>query len=121
MKLKLAENLPESLATELAGIGQDVDTVRQEGLAGRSDANVWSATQAAGRFLVTQDLDFSDARTFRPGTQHGLLLIRLPEAGRLALTRRVAEVFRREDVESWKGCFVVLSGHKLRVLRSGGG
>ena len=117
MKLKLDENLPESLATELADIGQDVDTVRQEGLAGHSDPDVWSAAQAAGRFLVTQDLDFSDVRKFRPSTHHGLLLIRLPEAGRLALTHRLIEVFRREDVESWKRCFVVLSGHKLRVLR----
>lgn len=48
---------------ELAALGHDVDTVRLEQLAGRDDGDVWSATQAAGRFLVTQDLDFSDRRT----------------------------------------------------------
>ena len=117
MKLKLDENLPESLVVQLTAVNQDVDTVRQEGLTGRPDLDVWAAAQAASRFLVTQDLDFSDVRRFRPGTHHGLLLVRLPEAGRLALAKRIVEVFRSEKVEEWQGCFVVLSGHKLRVLK----
>lgn len=117
MKIKLDENLPESLVAALAAINHDADNVRQEGLAGRDDPDVWAAAQAVGRFLITQDLDFSDTRKFQPGTHHGLLLVRLPHAGRLALTRRIVDVFVGEDVESWKGCFVVLSGHKLRVLR----
>ena len=120
MKLKLDENLPESLVAELAALNHDADNVRQEGMAGRDDPEVWAAAQAAGRFLITQDLDFSDVRRFQPGTHHGLLLVRLPEAGRAALTRRIVEVFQTEDVGSWTGCFVVLSGHKLRVLRPAG-
>jgi predicted nuclease of predicted toxin-antitoxin system len=121
MRLKLDENLPVSLLAELAALNHDVDTVRSEGLAGRDDPDIWTAAQAADRFLITQDLDFSDMRKFQPGTHHGLLLVRLPDAGRLALTRQIIEVFRREDVESWTGCFAVLSGHKLRVLRPPGG
>lgn len=117
MKLKLDENLPEALVAGLAGLNHDADNVRIEGLAGRNDADIWAAAQAAGRFFITQDLDFSDVRKFRPGTHQGLLLVRLPEAGRLSLTQRITEVFGSEDVESWAGCFVVLSGHKLRVLR----
>ena len=120
MKIKLDENLPESLVAELKALGHDADTVRQEGLAGEADPHVWAAAQKAERFLITQDLDFSDVRQFQPGTHRGLLLVRLHDAGRLALLRRIAEVFRSEDVESWKGCFVVLSGHKLRVLRPEG-
>ena len=118
MKIKLDENLPESLVAALAVLNHDTDNVRQEGLAGHDDPDVWAAAQAEGRFLITQDLDFSDTRKFQPGTHHGLLLVRLPDAGRTALTQRVAEVFRNEDIESWARCFVVLSGHKLRVLRA---
>ena len=120
MKIKLDENLPESLVAELTALGHDMDNVRQEGLAGYNDPDVWVAAQAAERFFVTQDFDFSDVRNFQPGTHHGLLLVRLPNAGRLSLTKRIVEVFRCEDVESWKGCFAVLSGHKLRVLRPAG-
>ena len=117
MRIKLDENLPELLAVELARLGHDVDTVRQEGLAGHPDPDVWAAAQAPGRFLITQNLDFSDTRIFRPGTHHGLLLVRLPNAGRTALVQQIAALFRREEVGAWQACFVVLSGHKLRVLR----
>jgi predicted nuclease of predicted toxin-antitoxin system len=117
MKLKLDENLPESLLSDLAALNHDVDNVRQEGLAGREDQEIWSAAQAEHRLLITQDLDFSDVRQFQPGTHHGLMLVRLPEAGRLALSRKIADVFRHENVESWSGCYIVLSEHKLRILR----
>src|SRR6266545_3756252 len=62
MKLKLDENLPESLVQELSASGHDVDTVRHEGVAGQSDPNVWRSAQDNGRFFITQDLDFSDIR-----------------------------------------------------------
>ena len=120
MKFKLDENLPESLAAHLATLKHDADNVRQEHLAGHDDEEIWAAAQAADRFLITQDLDFSDLRKFQPGTHHGVLLVRLPNAGRGALTRRILEALRTEDVESWKCCFVVLSEHKLRVLRPAG-
>ena len=31
---------------------------------------------------LTQDLDFSDVRQFRPGTRAGLMLVRLQQPGR---------------------------------------
>lgn len=77
MKLKLDENLPSGLLSALQALGHDVDSVPSEQLSGHEDASVWTAAQAAGRFLVTQDLDFSDSRRYVPGTHHGLLLVRL--------------------------------------------
>jgi predicted nuclease of predicted toxin-antitoxin system len=117
VKLKLDENLPESLAAALAVLGHDVDTVRGESLAGHDDAEVWSGAQETGRFLLTQDLDFSDRRKFRPGSHHGLLLIRLRAPGRVALAEKITRLFETEDVEKWARCFVVVSERKLRVLR----
>lgn len=91
--------------------------MRDEGLGGQHDSVVWDAAQKAGRFLITQDLDFSDIRRFAPGTHEGLLLVRLREPGRNALLRRLQAVFETEDPNDWKRCFVVLTDHKLRVLR----
>ena len=73
MKIKLDENLPDRLVSVLTGFAHDVDTVRGEQLTGRADADVWSAAQAAQRFLITQDLDFYDVRRYTPGTHAGLL------------------------------------------------
>jgi predicted nuclease of predicted toxin-antitoxin system len=82
MKIKLDENLPIGLVEPLAKLGHDVDTVPQESLAGQPDPKVWDAAQKAKRFLVTQDLDFSDIRRFAPGTHRGLLLVRLSNPSR---------------------------------------
>ena len=78
---------------------------------------VWDAAQRAGRFLITQVLDFSDIRRFAPGTHKGILLVRLREPGRIALMNRIRDVFQVEKVEDWNGCFVVATDHKIRVRR----
>ena len=117
MRIKLDENMPNRLVDVLTGLGHDVDSVYSEHLIGRPDPTVWQAAQTTGRFLITQDLDFSDVRQFAPGTHHGLLLVRLHDPGRLAVASRVEMLFRTEDVERWRGCFVVATDRKLRVRR----
>ena len=79
------------------------------------DPAVWKAAQTTDRFLITQDLDFSDIRRYAPGTHHGLLLVRLRVPGRRALTERVRALFTQERVEDWKGCLVVATDVKLRI------
>lgn len=120
MKIKLDENLPASLAPALELKEFDVDTIEEEGLVGRIDQDVFQAAQAAGRFFITQDLDFSDTRRYRPGAHPGILLLRLRVPGRLALTQRVLSLFDREDALTWAGCFVVATDWRLRIVRPKG-
>jgi predicted nuclease of predicted toxin-antitoxin system len=117
MRIKLDENLPARLKEVLGSFGHDVETVLDEGLCGAVDAEVWAAAQAEGRFFITQDLDFSDVRRFAPGTHPGLLLVRIPEGEQWRVAEYVAGWLRGEDVERWKGCFIVASPRKLRILR----
>lgn len=92
MKIKLDENLPAKLVPVLQRHGHDVDTVPDEHLIGRPDADIWQAVCSEGRFLITQDLDFSDTRQFAPGTHAGLLLVRLRQPGVHALMAAVNSV-----------------------------
>ncbi len=117
MKVKIDENIPAKVARVLNQLGHETDTVHQEGLAGQNDERIWEAAQEAKRFLITQDLDFSDIRRFVPGTHYGLLLVRLRSPGRLALMERIRTLFQTEQVENWQGCFIVVTEHKLRVRR----
>lgn len=117
MKIKLDENLPLGLATALKSLGHNVHTTAQEGLSGKPDADVWMITQREERFLITQDLDFSDLRQFTPGSHHGILLVRLHSPDWRNLSERVAKIFREENVEQWAGCFVVATEHKIRIVR----
>lgn len=117
MKIKLDENLPYALAVELRNLGHDVDTVADEGLLGSEDAFLWRAIQVAERFLVTQDLDFSDARKYQSGTHFGILLLRFGDLKMIAIIDRVRTIFKTEHVEQWARCCVVATEWKVRVTR----
>jgi predicted nuclease of predicted toxin-antitoxin system len=118
VRIKLDENVPARAAERLRTLGHDVDTVITEGLAGRPDPDVWRAAQAAERFLVTQDLDFSDIRRFAPGTHHGILLVRVPDDAQWRLTDFLIGWFGSPECEGWIRCFVVATPNKVRVLRA---
>jgi len=117
MKVKLDENLPFRLASILKHLGHDVHTLQYEGLLGRPDKEIWERAQQESRFLITQDMDFSDSRKFIPGSHHGILLLRLRSSDRTSLVERVTELFQNESVGEWNGCFVVATERKIRVLR----
>ena len=115
MRIKLDENLPVSLVPVLQRQGHDVHTVVDEQLAGRSDGVIWQAVIGENRFLITQDLDFSDSRRFSPGSHPGILLVRLRIPGAKALIASVGAI--ADQIAQWSGCFVVLTENKIRVKR----
>jgi predicted nuclease of predicted toxin-antitoxin system len=117
MKIKIDENLPVQLAPVLINLGHDTHTMREEGLAGCSDHEVWEAVQKESRFLITQDLDFSDRRQFAAGSHHGILLIRMRSPKQKDLIRRIGQHFQSENVTEWYGCFIVASELKIRVQK----
>jgi predicted nuclease of predicted toxin-antitoxin system len=117
LKIKLDENLPRELGPLLRGMGHDADSVHDEGLDSRPDPDIWAAAQTEGRFFVTQDMDFSDARFFEPGTHAGLLLVRLKNPSRSALTRVVHGFFLRDAHGCPPSAFIVLSERGPRLYR----
>jgi predicted nuclease of predicted toxin-antitoxin system len=119
MKIKLDENLPLRLAILLKDLGHDTHTLHDESLVGHPDSNLWEATQKESRFLITQDLDFSDLRQFAPGSHHGILLVRLRSPSRSDLVERIEQLFQKENVSEWARCFVVATERKIRVLKPG--
>jgi predicted nuclease of predicted toxin-antitoxin system len=101
----------------LKDLGHDVHTQHDELLLGHADGEIWEATQKESRFLITQDLDFSDLRQFAPGSHYGILLVRLRSPNRRDLIERIGELFRKENVSDWAGCFLIATERKIRVLK----
>jgi predicted nuclease of predicted toxin-antitoxin system len=66
VRIKLDENLPDSVIDVLAGAGHDLDTVRDEGLRAAKDPAVLAGTTAHSRLLVTLDRGLGNIRTYRP-------------------------------------------------------
>ena len=115
MKIKLDENLPEGLKELLAGKGHDVHTVPDESLIGKDDNVIFEAALRESRMLLTQDLDFSDARKFRPGTHSGVVVIRMRDPSRRRIIARMRQILDDGPIDGWAGCFVVISDRKLRI------
>jgi len=117
VRLKLDENVPVTAAVLLRERGFDMDTVRDENLIGHSNDAVWRAAQADSRFLITQDLDFSDTRKFVPGSHHGILLVRLPDSEQWRINDYLVAWFSDPVARSWARCVVVATPTKVRVIR----
>lgn len=59
MKILLDENLSPRLALALADVYPGSESVRECGLRGCSDIEVWRYAQASGFAIVSKDSDFS--------------------------------------------------------------
>jgi hypothetical protein len=64
VRVKLDENLPDSVLSILGGAGHDVDTARAEGLRGAKDPAVLAGATADGRLLLTLDRGLGDIRAY---------------------------------------------------------
>jgi predicted nuclease of predicted toxin-antitoxin system len=79
MRLKLDENIDERLAVLLRDAGHNTSTVREQGLHGTVDPDLYNHTVLEGRVLVTLDLDFSNVFRYPPKPTPGLVVLRGPD------------------------------------------
>lgn len=102
MRFKIDENLPAEIAGLLQLAGHDALTVIDQKLTGEDDARILAICKQEKRALVTLDLDFSDARSYRPHEYSGLVVLRLYKQDKphvLATISRIIPIFEREQVE----------------------
>ena len=78
MKFKLDENFGSRTVGVFRQLGHDVETVRDEGLQGCSDDNLFALCSQERRCLVTLDLDFADVIRFPPRDAAGIAVVRVP-------------------------------------------
>jgi predicted nuclease of predicted toxin-antitoxin system len=58
--------------------GHEVEDVRDVGLRGQSDDDIFVYTQARDAPLIAAKKDFADILRFRPGTHAGIVVVRVP-------------------------------------------
>ncbi len=115
MRIKVDEDLPLAVARLLRDAGYDAETVREEGLGGCKDPDLWEVVQAEERFLVTADKGFGDIRAFPPGTHAGVLLLRPDEDGIQPLIELMKQVMASYDLALLAGLLVVATPRGVRI------
>ncbi len=78
MRFKLDENFGRRTLGVFRELGHDVETVRDEGLQGCSDGDLFALCSQERRCLVTLDLDFADVIRFPPHVSAGIAVVRVP-------------------------------------------
>ncbi|MCH8207085.1 MAG: DUF5615 family PIN-like protein [Chloroflexi bacterium] len=115
MRFKLDENLGTRTQRVFRARGHDVGTVREQGLGGSSDADLYSVCRSEGLCLVTLDLDFSDVSRFPPG-ENGTVVIRPPGNASLMLLNQLVEEFLKTLAHmSPEGALWIVEAGRVRV------
>jgi predicted nuclease of predicted toxin-antitoxin system len=117
LRLKLDENVPDSVIAPLGRVGHDVDTARAEGLRGAKDPVVLAGATADGRLLLTLDRGLGDIRAYPPGTHAGVIVIRLDHQSPRAIRHAVERIGASLDLDNLQGCIAVWRDGELRVRR----
>ena len=111
------EDVPRSTARVLRDAGFDAVDVRDVGLRGKSDSEVFTFAQQEGRLLITCDLGFSNILNFPPSQSRGILVVRIPDREPIAVFNR--EVLRvvQEVAENLFQHLAIVEVGKVRLRK----
>jgi len=122
MKCLVDEALPRSMAKSLRAEGIDAVDVRDVGLKGRSDDEVFAYAVQHGYCLLTLDRDFAGRLRFPPQPHPGILLGRFPETiSSPVLVREITRLLIQLAGEDLRQTVVILGPGRIRLRRVPGG
>jgi predicted nuclease of predicted toxin-antitoxin system len=112
------EDLPRSLVPQLRAAGIAADDVRDVGLRGRSDDEIFEYAVAHGLTLLTADVGFGNILRFRPGTHAGVVVARFPnELPTATLNQAIVATLRTLSEAEIDGSLVVIEPGRIRLRR----
>lgn len=112
------EDMPRSTAVALREAGHNALDVRDVGLRGHSDAEVFAFAQSQRAVLVSADKGFADTVTFVPGTHEGLVVLRLPnELPTREVNRQLLRALSDLEGEDLMGMLVIVEAGRVRIRR----
>ncbi len=118
MKFKLDENIDVRIVEQFHSRGHEAETVRDEGLQGRADEEIFRVCKAEQRTLVTLDLDFSNPFRFPPSSEGGTIIIRAPVPSLGMIRDLCGAALDHVPRESPLGAIWVVEPGRVRIWRS---
>ena len=112
------EDMPRSTARVLREAGYEATDVRDIGLAGHKDPEIFARAQEMGATLVTADLEFSNLLLFPLGTHAGIVGTRMPNSVSVSQVHDVLLKALHSLVgEDLHGLLVIVEVGRTRVRR----
>jgi len=118
MKMFANENLFEPIIAYLRDLGHDVVSIRDEGLSGISDDEVYRLACKEKRVIVTMDKDFSRVFRFPPKECGGIIVVKIYKRTVDDTLEIFKEYFHKLKEEDVAGNLVIINPDGLRIKRS---
>jgi len=78
LQVLVDEDLPRSTAALLQSLSIDARDVRDVGLKGASEEQIFEYAQKEGRIIITRDIEFGNILKYPPSSHYGVIVVRLP-------------------------------------------
>jgi predicted nuclease of predicted toxin-antitoxin system len=116
VRIKVDEDLPRAVTALRVTAGYtDTMSVTDQRMGGWPDTALWEAVQKEGRFLVTADKGFADARSHPPGGHAGVLLLRPDADGLQPLIDLLRRVLAAGNISTLEGTVSVATPRGVRT------
>lgn len=118
LRFLVDEDLPRSTARFLRQNGFEADDIRDLGLSGHSDQEIFERAQSLSAVLLTGDIDFANALRFPPGSHAGIVVSRLPdEISPQTLNKLLVGALKQIQPAEISRAIVVIKPGQIRIRR----
>jgi predicted nuclease of predicted toxin-antitoxin system len=112
------EDLPRSTVHALRQAGYEAEDVRDLGLTGHTDQEVFAKAQTLSAALLTGDSDFSNILTFPLGSHAGIIVSRIPDTVSIdTLNRELLAGVSQLSESELVGALVIVEVGQIRIRR----
>jgi predicted nuclease of predicted toxin-antitoxin system len=94
-----------------------ISHVKEVGLSGRPDPEVFRWAQTNQAIVVTYDEDFADTRSFPLGSHHGIIRLRVWPTTIEATKAAIERLLNQVPVPDWSGSLIIIDREKIRLRK----
>jgi predicted nuclease of predicted toxin-antitoxin system len=112
------EDMPRSTEKALKEHGYKAKDIRDCGLRGATDEEVYEFAQKEKAVILTGDRDFGNILRFPLGDHFGIVVAHFPnEMPTVEINRYLLERFNELSEDDFKGNVIIIETHKIRIRR----
>ncbi len=117
-KFVIDEDLPRSLGPLLKKFGYEVHDIRDCGLRGSDDSEIFRFAVAQKAILITGDLGFGNILTYPLKSHYGIVIAHFPnEMSTQKMNRQLINGLQELSVKDLVGNLVIIEPGKIRVKK----
>lgn len=118
LKFVIDEDMPRSTGRILKQRGYDVRDIRDYGLRGAEDEEIYEFAQREQAVILTGDRDFGDILRFPLGKHFGIVIAHFPsEMPTIEINRYLIERFKDLSEDDFGGNLIIIEPGKIRIRR----